>query len=64
MEKKNHIIIFFNFIILSENVIIECKNLFKRGEIIVAELTPMMQQYIKTKEEYPDCILTVSCFID
>jgi len=23
----------------------------------VAELTPMMQQYMKTKEEYPDCIL-------
>ncbi len=28
----------------------------KRGNI-VAELTPMMQQYIKTKEEYKDCIL-------
>ena len=23
----------------------------------MAELTPMMQQYMKTKEEYPDCIL-------
>ena len=23
----------------------------------MAELTPMMQQYLKTKEEYPDCIL-------
>ena len=24
---------------------------------VMAELTPMMQQYMKTKEEYPDCIL-------
>ena len=23
----------------------------------MAELTPMMQQYMKTKEEYKDCIL-------
>ena len=23
----------------------------------MAELTPMMQQYLKTKEQYPDCIL-------
>ena len=28
----------------------------KRGKF-VAELTPMMQQYMKTKEEYKDCIL-------
>jgi len=30
--------------------------LAKRGNF-VAELTPMMQQYMKTKEEYKDCIL-------
>ena len=29
----------------------------KKEEIIVAELTPMMQQYVQTKEEYKDCIL-------
>lgn len=23
----------------------------------MAELTPMMQQYMQTKKEYPDCIL-------
>ena len=23
----------------------------------MSEMTPMMQQYMKTKEEYPDCIL-------
>ena len=23
----------------------------------MSELTPMMQQYMKTKEEYPDCVL-------
>ena len=23
----------------------------------MSELTPMMQQYMKTKEDYPDCIL-------
>ncbi len=28
-----------------------------RGDFSVSELTPMMQQYLKTKEEYPDCIL-------
>ncbi len=28
----------------------------KRGTT-VAELTPMMQQYVETKKEYPDCIL-------
>lgn len=31
-------------------------HLAKRGNF-VAELTPMMQQYMKTKEEYKDCIL-------
>lgn len=25
----------------------------------MAELTPMMQQYMKTKEEYKDCILFI-----
>ena len=29
----------------------------ERGEITVAELTPMMQQYMETKKEYKDCIL-------
>ena len=30
----------------------------KRTEVKdVAEYTPMMQQYLKTKEEYKDCIL-------
>ena len=28
-----------------------------RGVKKVAELTPMMQQYMQTKKEYPDCIL-------
>ncbi len=28
-----------------------------KGSINVAELTPMMQQYMETKKEYPDCIL-------
>lgn len=23
----------------------------------MAELTPMMQQYLETKKQYPDCIL-------
>ena len=23
----------------------------------MSELTPMMQQYMKTKEDYPDCVL-------
>ena len=32
-----------------------------RGVKKVAELTPMMQQYMQTKKEYPDCILFV-CF--
>lgn len=27
------------------------------GSIIVTEFTPMMQQYIDTKKDYPDCIL-------
>ncbi len=27
------------------------------GSIIVSEFTPMMQQYIDTKKDYPDCIL-------
>lgn len=27
------------------------------AEINMAELTPMMQQYLETKKEYPDCIL-------
>ena len=26
-------------------------------EDIMAEVTPMMQHYLKTKEEYPGCIL-------
>ena len=26
-------------------------------ENVVAELTPMMQQYMETKKQYPDCIL-------
>ena len=29
----------------------------QKRRTIVAELTPMMQQYMKTKEEYKDCIL-------
>ena len=29
----------------------------KDGSKIVAEFTPMMQKYIETKKEYPDCIL-------
>ena len=28
-----------------------------KGSIKVAELTPMMQQYMETKKEYPNCIL-------
>ena len=30
----------------------KCKNYRKRGDINVAELTPMMQQYMNTKKEY------------
>ena len=30
---------------------------FRKREKQMAELTPMMQQYLKTKEEYKDCIL-------
>lgn len=30
---------------------------FTKGRKSVAELTPMMQQYIETKKDYPDCIL-------
>lgn len=29
----------------------------KKGRKTVAEFTPMMQKYIETKKEYPDCIL-------
>ena len=25
----------------------------------MAELTPMMQQYLETKKQYPDCILVL-----
>ncbi len=35
-----------------------CKNKFTDcEENVVAELTPMMQQYMETKKQYPDCIL-------
>ena len=30
---------------------------FTEQEKIMAELTPMMQKYVETKEEYKDCIL-------
>ena len=33
------------------------KEKIHKGEKRVAELTPMMQQYMQTKKEYPDCIL-------
>ena len=33
------------------------QTIYKKENEIMAELTPMMQQYLKTKEEYPDCIL-------
>jgi len=46
----------FLFKILFENAIIKCMILCRRGEKM-AELTPMMQQYLKTKEAYKDCIL-------
>lgn len=29
----------------------------EQGEELMAELTPMMQQYVETKKQYPDCIL-------
>ena len=29
----------------------------KKGVIIMAEFSPMMQHYLQTKEEYKDCIL-------
>ena len=33
------------------------RNIQIREETIMAQMTPMMQQYVKTKEEYRDCIL-------
>ena len=33
------------------------KEKIHKGEKRVAELTPMMQQYIETKKQYQDCIL-------
>ena len=47
----------FPFYLAHKNDIIIYKNVCKRGEGKVAELTPMMQQYMQTKKEYPDCIL-------
>ena len=35
----------------------KCKNKNDKRRRKVAELTPMMQQYMQTKKEYPDCIL-------
>lgn len=41
---------------INYNLLVEETILLKEA-VVVAELTPMMQQYMKTKEEYKDCIL-------
>lgn len=33
---------------------------FTEQEKIMAELTPMMQKYMETKEQYKDCILFIA----
>ena len=29
----------------------------------MAEYSPMMQHYLKTKEEYKDCVTSMKCFL-